>query len=190
MYQDKVIKRQKVLDDRADKIRPDLINEAQEKYIKLVEGTEYHKALVDLQNNGMDYMSALNFVPLESDIKDKESTKAAESHEATQQQIAEQKIQEEPRRILNIFKKATSKIKGNLFPKGNLVSLFCFKKEPYNSTIRSDADLMLARLKSCANKPLYFFSIYDFKNSSGRRFLESGANLKCAQFKTLLSLSR
>lgn len=117
MYQDKVIKRQKVLDERADKIQLNLINEAQEKYIKLVEGTEYHKALVDLQNNGMDYMSALNFVPLESDIKDKESTKAAESHEATQQQIAEQKIQKEPNRILNIFKKATSKIKGNLFPK-------------------------------------------------------------------------
>lgn len=117
MYQDKVIKRQKILDDRADKIRPDLINEAQEKYIKLVEETEYHKALVDLQNNGMDYMSALNFIPLESDIKDKESTKAAESHEATQQQIAEQKTQEEPRRILHIFKTATRKIKENLFPK-------------------------------------------------------------------------
>ena len=117
MYQDKVIKRQKTLNERADRIQPDLINEAQEKYIKLVEETEYRKALVDLQNNGMNYISALNFIPLESDIKDKESTKTAKSHEPSKQQIAEQKTQEKPRWILHVFKKATSKIKENLFPK-------------------------------------------------------------------------
>lgn len=117
MYQDKVIKRQKTLNERADRIQPDLINEAQEKYIKLVEETEYRKALVDLQNNGMNYISALNFIPLESDTKDKEPTKNAESQETPQQQIAEQKTQEKPRRILHVFKKATSKIKENLFPK-------------------------------------------------------------------------
>ena len=117
MYQDKVIKRQQILDERADKIQPDLITEAQEKYIKLVKETEYRKALVDLQNNGMDYMSALNFIPGITDTKDKESSKPVEIHEAVKQQITEHKTKKESKQIVNIFRNAISKIKEQFLPR-------------------------------------------------------------------------
>jgi hypothetical protein len=111
MYQDKVIKRQKMLDDRADKIQPNLINEAQEKYIKLVEGTEYRKALVDLQNNGMSYMSALNFMPGITDKEDKASAKPMENRSAEPHQFDEPQTKEQSNQNTNIFQKAMRKIK-------------------------------------------------------------------------------
>ncbi len=111
MYQDKVIKRQKILDDRADKIQPNLINEAQEKYIKLVEGTEYRKALVDLQNNGMSYMSALNFMPGITDKADKASAKPMENRSAEPHQFDEPQTKEQSNQNTNIFQKAMRKIK-------------------------------------------------------------------------------
>lgn len=114
MYQDKVLERQQVLEECADRIRPDLINEAQEKYKELVHGTEYRKVLVDLQSKGMDYISALNFIPSVTDTKDKGPGKPVEVHEAPKQQIAEQGTGKNS--ILDIFKNATQKIRGKIFP--------------------------------------------------------------------------
>jgi hypothetical protein len=111
MYQDKVFKRQQFLDLRADKIQHDLITEAHEKYIKLVKETEYRKALIDLQNNGMDYMSALNFIPEVTDTKDKGLDKSVEVHESPKHQIAEHKTKKDSKQTFYTFKKAIHKIK-------------------------------------------------------------------------------
>ena len=110
MYQDNVIKRQEFLSIRADAIQSDLITDAQEKYKKLVVETEYRKVLTDLQSKGMDYMSALNFIPGVTDVNEKQAAKPVATCEISKKQIAEHKPEQEPKRIIDIFKNAIHKI--------------------------------------------------------------------------------
>lgn len=110
MYQDNVIKRQEFLSRRADAIQSDLITDAQEKYKKLVVETEYRKVLTDLQSKGMDYMSALNFIPGVTDVNEKQGAKPVATCETSKKQIAEHKPEQEPKRIIDIFKNAIHKI--------------------------------------------------------------------------------
>ena len=71
MYQDIVVKRQDVLKERHDKIQYGLIDQATEEHKNCVINTEYRKTLTELQMRGMDYMSALNFVPGVTDLQEK-----------------------------------------------------------------------------------------------------------------------
>ena len=117
MYQDTVVQRQRVTEYRKDKIHNDLIKEARQKYTELVKGTAYHKTLMELQSKGMDYMSALNYIPGVTDAKDKGPGKPVEVHEAPKQQIAEQGTEKESKQIVNIFRNAISKIKEQFLPR-------------------------------------------------------------------------
>ena len=117
MYQDTVVQRQRDTEYRKDKIHNDLIKEARQKYTELVKGTAYHKTLMELQSRGMDYMSALNYIPGVTDAKDKGPGKPVEVHEAPKQQIAEQGTEKESKQIVNIFRNAISKIKEQFLPR-------------------------------------------------------------------------
>ena len=117
MYQDTVVQRQRDTEYRKDKIHNDLIKEARQKYTELVKGTAYHKTLMELQSSGMDYMSALNYIPGVTDAKDKGLGKPVEVHEAPKQQIAEQGTEKESKQIVNIFRNAISKIKEQFLPR-------------------------------------------------------------------------
>ena len=111
MYRDIVIERQQTLDERSNKIQLNIIKEAQKRYLELINKTKYRETLADLQNGGMDYMSALNFIPGLTDAKDRETAKTVEINKAKKHQINKQKTEKELYKNLNVFQKAIHKIK-------------------------------------------------------------------------------
>ena len=107
MYQDIVVKRQDVLKERHNKIQYGLIDQATEERKNCVINTEYRKTLTELQMRGMDYMSALNFVPGVTDLQ--EEIKSIPTQEVIQQPTATTK-KERTEKNDNIFKRAIREI--------------------------------------------------------------------------------
>ena len=109
MYRDSVVERQEILEQRRDKIQHGLIDQAKEEYKNCVINTEYRKTLADLQSQGMDYISALNFVPGVTDVQ--KNIEVQTLQEIAQPDIVEQKqatVKTEKRE--NIFKRVIREI--------------------------------------------------------------------------------
>lgn len=113
MYQDIVVKRQDVLKERGDKIQYDLIGQVTEEHRNCVINTEYRKILTELQKRGMDYVSALNFVPGITDVQEKPETKI--SQEIVQPQIITERVKTKSEKNDNIFKRAIREINRRIF---------------------------------------------------------------------------
>lgn len=91
-----VVKRQKGMQRIHERVQYNLLDVTAKKYKNCVENTEYRKTLAELQRKGMNYMTALNFVP---DAADKQNVESKN----TQEEIT-------PEEKESFFKKALHKI--------------------------------------------------------------------------------
>lgn len=109
MYQDLVVERQDVLKKKHDKIQYDLIDQAIEEHKSCVINTEYRRTLAELQKKGMDYISALNFVPGVTDLQEKMEN--SDTQEVVQPNVAAQKQEKtKSEKHINIFERAILEI--------------------------------------------------------------------------------